>query len=343
MEKIVFICLFLATTLFGKSYVDLIGRNVEVKKSSRLVFIGPGALRLGVYLGLENRLVGIENIENQSSKLSPYRTFLGKEFISKLPTIGQGGPGKIPNLEALLVTNPDVIVASFVDKNQLEIISSKTKIPVIAVSYGASYGGNNKKNLEDIKTSLALLGEITGTQQRAKKLIEFIKTQEDRLSKTTLKSQTVYIGGVGYKGAQGITSTDANYPPFELLGLKNAVFKNSRAQGHQFIELETLLKTDPQIIFTDMLGKIKIQEEYVQKKEIFNTLSAYKNGNIKELLGFNFYTTNIENLFVIAWQIASAMGFEVDLDRASKEIFDAFYPEKGSELLGKLSYGFNKQ
>ncbi|MBN2833116.1 MAG: ABC transporter substrate-binding protein, partial [Campylobacterales bacterium] len=158
MKKILSLLLLFAPMLFSQTYTDMLGREVSLEKSDKIVCIGPGALRLAVYLGLETRLVGIEKTEKDPSLLSPYRTFLGKEKISKLPIIGTGGPGKMPDLEALLVAKPDFIIASFVDKNQLELISSKTNIQLIAISYGASYGGTSKKNLEDIKNSLLLLG-----------------------------------------------------------------------------------------------------------------------------------------------------------------------------------------
>ncbi|AFL69481.1 ABC transporter substrate-binding protein [Sulfurospirillum barnesii] len=344
MKKILSLLLLFATMLFSQTYTDMLGRKVSLEKSDKIVCIGPGALRLAVYLGLENRLVGIEKTENDPSALSPYRTFLGKEKISKLPIIGTGGPGKMPDLEALLVAKPDFIIASFVDKNQLELIASKTNIPLIAISYGASYGGTSKKNLDDIKNSLLLLGDITHTSQRAHALVAFIKAQEEALGAISLPSQKLYVGGIGYKGVQGLTSTEATYPPFELLGLKNSVFEGTTTQGHQFIELEALMKNDPDIIFIDLFGKQKVEQDYLTQKALYDTLKAYKTGNVKEILGFNFYSTNVENLLVIAWQIAAHLGAPVDVNEKAHAIFNAFYTEpKGSVLLESLPYGFAKK
>lgn len=342
MKKSVAFLMLLSSLLFSQTYTDMLGREVRIDKSDKIVCIGPGALRLAVYLGLETRLVGIEKTENDPSALSPYRTFLGKEKISKLPIIGTGGPGKMPDLEALLVAKPDFIIASFVDKNQLELISSKTNIPLVAVSYGASYGGTSKKNLEDIKNSLLLLGNITRTHERAKALVSFIQTQEEALHNLKLPSKKLYVGGIGYKGVQGLTSTEANYPPFELLGLKNSLFEGTTTQGHQFIEFEALMQNDPEIIFLDMFGKSKVQQDYHSQKALYDTLSAYKTGNVKDVLGFNFYSTNVENLLVIAWQIAAYLGEPVDINQKAHAIFNAFYQEKnGSALLESLPYGFS--
>ena len=339
MRKIVLFVSVLASLLWAQPYTDMLGRFVDVTSTSKLVFLGPGALRLGMYLGLEDRLIGIEKIEKDASPLSPYRTFLGKERASKLPLIGTGGPGKMPDLEALVVLKPDLIITSFVDKNMIDLIIAKTGIPVFALSYGATYGGNAKQ-LQSMKNSLLLLGKVTQTSSKAEKLVAFLNEQEKALASLKIAPKKIYIGGIGYKGVQGITSTEATYPPFEMLGLKNCVFEGKDTIGHQFIDLEALLKANPEIIFLDMFGKAKVKEEYEAKKVLFNTLSAYQTGNVKEVLGYNFYSTNIENLFVIAWQIASIMGADVNVTKEANAIYNAFYGEKGEALLHKLPYGF---
>lgn len=340
MKRFFMLFFVYSTWLFAQPYTDMLGRLVEVKTSSRLIFLGPGALRMGVYLGLEERLVGIEKTENDASPLSPYRTFLGKDRIAKLPIIGSGGPGKMPDLEALIVQKPDLIVASFLDKNQLDLIQSKTAIPVIALSYGASYGGSAKQLLS-MKNSLLLLGKITQTLPLAEALTSFITKQEEKLSAMKVPQKKLYIGGIGYKGAQGINSTEANYPPFELLGLKNALFEGKDTMGHHFIDFEALIKANPEILFIDMFGKTKITQEYTAQKALFDTLSAYKTGHVKEVLGYNFYSTNMENLLVIAYQIASYLGVSIDLKSEAREIYKAFYGEAGLKLLEQLPYGLN--
>jgi len=177
MRKIVLFVSVLASLSWAQPYTDMLGRVVDVTSTSKLVFLGPGALRLGVYLGLENRLVGIEKIEKDASPLSPYRTFLGNERAAKLPLIGTGGPGKMPDLEALVVLKPDLIITSFVDKNMIDLIVAKTGIPVLALSYGATYGGNAKQ-LHSMKNSLLLLGKVTQTSSKAEKLVAFLSEQE---------------------------------------------------------------------------------------------------------------------------------------------------------------------
>lgn len=339
MKKIFFVFLASVLSLWAKPYTDMLGRSVEINKAETFVFVGPGALRLGTYLGLREKIVGIEKLEQMPNAQSPYRTFIGVDFAKKLPVIGNGGPGKMPNLEALLNVHPDVIFTSFIPKDQIELITQKTGIPVVALSYGASYGGKGNKNLDEIKASLKLIALIANQEQRAEVLVSFIQKQEEQLSKIKLPDTSVYVGGVAYKGIQPITSTEVDYPPFALLGIKNSVFKDKpEAKGHQFIDFEALLKANPELIFTDMYSRAKIQQDYKENKALYDTLKAYKNGEVKEVLGFNNYSTNVENLLLISWQIANYMGYDVDIDAKAQEIFNAFYPNNGETLLEKLSY-----
>lgn len=333
--------------LFGKEYTDLLGRKVAINKAQSFIFLGPGALRLGVYLGLEDKLVGIERVEQKPS-VSPaavYRVYLGQDFLNQFPVVSEGGPGKMPNLEALIVANPDVIFTSFLDKGQIKQIQSKTKIPVVALSYGSSYGGATQKNLEDIKASILLIGQIANVSKRAQEIVNFISSQEKELSKLFFEKKSLYIGGIPYKGIQPITSTDANYPPFELLGLKNSLFENGQnqnLQGHQFIDFEALLTTNPQTIFLDSLSKTKINQDYIANKALYDSLQAFQNNNVFWLLNFNNYSTNVENLILIAWQIAFYLGSNVPLHVKAAEIYEAFYPNHGKELLKKLNLNLER-
>lgn len=321
IKKLLLVCLL---TVSGLSYEvsDMLGEITASQKDPKIVFVGPGALRLGVYLGLEDNIVGIEAVEKQAPKISPYREKINqKGLVQKSLIVGQGGPGKLPSSEALISSGATLIVASFINKNDVKMLKQQTNIPVFVVSYGEGYGGNSDK-LEAIKESLLKLGEVTHKQARAKEIVNFMNRQSHELKELNLKPQSVYIGGMGYKGAQGITSTESNYPPFELLGLENIFTKS--VSGHLFVSLESIIEADPEAIFLDSLGKEIVKSEMESKKELFELLSAYKNSKIFWLRAYNFYNTNIENVFICAWEIAKALGAEVDTKAKTDEILKQF-------------------
>jgi iron complex transport system substrate-binding protein len=339
--RLVFIFMLFCSYLSGMDIKDMLQREVVIKDNKKIVAIGPGALRLITFMNLQNRVVGIENIELSFDTKSTYRVALNKNTIEKLPLIGEGGAGKIPNLEALIETNADIIFASFVSPEQIEMIQSKTKIPVVALSYGAGYGSvTNQYKLNDVKKSLLLIGEIMGNTQRAKELVEYMDGLENEI-KTLIKSdKKVYIGGIGYKGARGITSTESDYPSFELLGLKNSVA--SKVSGHLDISLEELISINPDFIFLDMLGKKIIDEEVVYKKTLINLLDAYKNSKILWLYPYNFYNTNIENIYINSYIIASIFGSDINIEAKQQEIFAKFFGESAEKLKGLKTAKFDK-
>ena len=117
---------------------DMLGRNVEVPKDvNRIVCIGPGALRLIVYLDATDKVVGVEDAEKKWSLYGrPYR--IAHPELADLPTIGQGGPNPVPHPEEIIKVNPDVIFATYVDAQQADNLQQKTGVPVIVLSL--SYG-----------------------------------------------------------------------------------------------------------------------------------------------------------------------------------------------------------
>ncbi len=320
----------LVFALYGANVHDMLDRNVQFEKSQKIVALGPGALRLVLYMELEARLCGIERIELKASSHAPYRMRLSEAQKKKLPIVAQGGAGKLPNFEALLAAKPDLIITSFLSREQIDLIEAKTKIPVVALSYGSSYGGRGEEQKFDaIARSLELLGAITHHEKRAQTLIDFMNAQQKRLLALHLQGKSAYIAGLGYKGAQGITSTEHDYLPFEILGMHNAVA--SQGKGHQFVKEEAILSAKPKHIFVDALGAAIVAQERRDKPFLFKLLEHQ--GTIHPLRASNFYNANIENLFVNAWVIAKEMGANVDVAHEEDVIYNTFLGENATKQL----------
>lgn len=327
--KYLFLTLFTLSSLFSAQIAD------SSKKVEKIVAIGPGALRLVTILDATDMLVGIEKTEQKALGFSEYRSIIGKKKIFSLPIIGAGGPNKLPNLEILLQLKPDLIVASFIGEKQLAIITKKTGIPTLALSYGLGYGGVKSKT-EAIKNSLLLLGTALHKSKRASQVVDFMNAQEEELKKYTIKEKNIYIGGIGFKGAHGITSTEKFYPSFELLGIKNPLAKNAKS-NHVMIQEESLILENPDYIFLDLFGKKIINENFKKKQELYTSLKAYKDGHISWLLPYNFYNTNISNVYINSWIILSKLGYEIDIQSKMRTIYDTFY-KNGAKKLMKTRY-----
>ncbi|WP_456450349.1 iron ABC transporter substrate-binding protein [Palaeococcus sp. (in: euryarchaeotes)] len=301
--------------------VDTLGREVEVPANvEKIVATGPGALRIIVYLNATDRVVGVEDFEKKYPYGRPYA--MAHPELRNLTSIGPGGPGKLPNLEALINLKPDVIFMTYVDTKTADDIQEKTGIPVVVLSYGTL------ETFEDASLfkSLELAGKILGKEKRANEVISFIKSIQNDLEKRAenAESPTAYIGGIGYKGAHGIESTKPAYPAFKVLNVRNVA--GSINQSHVFIDKEKLLEWNPEFIFLDEGGLKLIQEDYSKSPDFYNSLKAFKEGNIYGVLPYNFYSTNIGTAVADAYFIGKVLypkRFEdVDPKKKADEIYN---------------------
>ena len=103
--------------------------------------------------------------------------------------------------------------------------------------------------------------------------------QESELKKLNLQNKQAYIGGIGFKGAHGITSSEKHYMSFELLGVKNPLVKRAKT-NHVIIQEESLLLQNPDLIFLDLFGKKIIKENFKSKPNFFTSLKACKKHQI---------------------------------------------------------------
>lgn len=102
--------------------------------------------------------MGVEQIDSDSKVSKPY-AYVHREEFGKLSSIGKGGLGAEPDMEALISVNPEVIVARW-DAKTADDVTATTEIPVITVLY---------EDLFDPKfeQSLHILGEAFAKQERA--------------------------------------------------------------------------------------------------------------------------------------------------------------------------------
>lgn len=312
---------------------DLVGREVELAVPvQRVVAIGPGALRLVTYAEGASMVVGIEETEKKPNLGRSY--MMAYPDLKKLPSIGQGGPDTAPNEESLVSVKPDVIfVCTLVDKEKADQLQAKTGIPVVALSYGdlATFG-------ENLYRSLNIIGSIIGKEKRAQDLVAYLKENENDLGERTKSLADgdiarVYVGAVSMKGAHGIESTQAQYPPFKYIGAKNVVDETGK-NGTVMIDKEKLISWDPDFLFLDAGGYALVTEDYKKNPAFYQSLQALKNDRVYNLIPFNNYNPNIDTAFADAYYAGKIIFPEqfkdIDPIKKSDEIYQF--------LLGKSLY-----
>lgn len=300
----------------------------------RLIALGPGALRMVTYLGATDLLVGCEDIERRPLTASTYRLALPRQVLA-LPSLGPGGPGRMPDLEQLLGLGPDLAVSVTLDAQQIQSLRQRAGIEVLPLSYGDT-GILREEALVD---SLRRLGATLGRERRASELGEYLTASIADLRNRLAGQPPVaaYLGGVSLSGAHGITSTQAGHRPLVWAGARNLADQTGRT-GHLFLDREQLLAWDPPLLFVDGGGLPGILAEYAKDAAFYQRLRAVREGRVYLALPFNAYNTNVENALANAWFMAKVLHpramAEVDVQARAADILRAFL---GADLLPALA------
>jgi len=320
------------------SVTDLLGREVAVPAEvSRVVAIGPGALRLYVYAGNLDYVVGVEQIEANHPTGRPY--LLANPELAELPVIGQGGPNNAPDPEKILTVAPDVIFSTYATEASVaDELQAKTGIPVVVISYGTIGFGTTAIFGEVVQDSLRLIGDITGQTEKAQAAVDFIQQARQDLEGRTkgipeTDKPSVYVGGLGARGAHGIESTQGQYALLDVIHAKNVVDETGES-GSIMIDKEKLLAWDPDFIFIDQGGFAPVLEDYQKNPTFYESLSAVQNGQVYAQLPYNYYNTNIGTALADAYYLGKILYPAAFADIDPRQKADEIY----QSLLGHPAY-----
>ncbi|MBN2231637.1 MAG: iron ABC transporter substrate-binding protein [Deltaproteobacteria bacterium] len=314
-----------------RTITDLSGRQVSLPaRIHRLVAVGPGALRLVMYLGAADRVAGIERLERdldpRQSGFRPYVHAFPPGF-AKLPVIGAGGAGRLPNPEMVATCGAALVVAVGIDAPAADLLQAQSGVPVVVLSYG-----DLGVLREAVFSSLELLGTILDRRERAAELTAGIRRQMDDIRHRTVdiplkRRPTVYFAGIGYRGSQGITSTEAGYLPGRLANAAN-VADRAEETGHRFINPEQLLLWNPGVIFLDLFGLPNITRDAARNPAFYAALAAVRQQRTYALMPHNSYNTNVEVALLNAWYIGTILYPErfadIDFSRCREAIYHLF-------------------
>ncbi len=333
--KIRAVCLLLLFMTAGASagtttisVTDTDGRRVTVPADpKRIVCIGPGALRLIVYLQAQNRVVGVEEMEKANPGGRPY--WLAHPELTALPRIGPGGPAGInkkPDMEAVLTAKPDVVFITYMDKSLADDVQQLMRLPIVTLSYGGLATFDST-----FYDSLRIAGRILNREKRAEEVIAYIAAMQADLSRRVndipkAQRPTAYAGGIGMRGSQGIESSEKNFMPLEWAGARNIAKGVAASEGsHVFMSKEALLSANPDVIFIDAGGLALITEDFRKKPEFYHALKAFQTHQVVVLHPFNFYTTNIDTALTDAWAVGKTLYpdrfRDIDLKQKADEIY----------------------
>ncbi|BAP63375.1 iron ABC transporter substrate-binding protein [Methanococcus maripaludis] len=335
--------------------VDLAGRTVEVPEDvEKIVCSGPGALRLVTYLQADDMLVGVESCEQaditgagkQYALAKPY-TIANVDYFKTLPTIGTQFVDGL-NCENIVNVNPDVIIISMSTAGVADNIQTKTGIPVVVLDYDEFESFTDK----DLADPLTLLGKVLNREERAQAVIDFFADAENDISNrisdvSDSEKPSVYVGGLNAaKGSHGIESTSSVFAPFEVLKAKN-VAESIETKKQVYINKEQLIEWNPDIIFIDIAGYTSvINEDYEKNPEYYESLSAFKNGDVYLIYRYKSYMvdygTVLANTYYIGTVLYPEEFSDIDPEAKADEIYEFLVGEAVYDKMAENFEGYTK-
>ena len=325
---------------------DMIGRQVEIVPGSytRVVCIGAGALRLYTYVNGSDLLCGVEDIENKTlqnrpkmfdSVALPYHIAYGSVF-AQLPSCGVGGPqAQVAEAEKILSCNPDIVISEYEDVDKSNALQEQLGVPVITLKPGQSVFA------APFKDTMRLLGKVFDKEDRVEEIVAFVEAEAAEISARTAgiaedQKPAVYICGLGNWGTTNHLMTSPNFPLFEAANVKN-ILTDLATKGNQSIEKEKFVAigSDIDIMIIDAAAVKNIKPLYAEDPTMFDSVKAWKEGEVYLQLAFNAYYTNYELALADTWFIAKSVYpqlFEdIDMNAKLNEITTVFLGQAMSE------------
>ncbi|WP_332448812.1 ABC transporter substrate-binding protein [Methanoculleus sp.] len=182
------------------------------------------------------------------------------------------------NIEQLLVTNPDCVIAFDVDG---EIVESQTDIPVIYLS------GTMSDGFDEMRQEIVFMGEVFQRPERAQAYIDYLDETLAFLQNRTAdipedERVTVFLGeGVSHLQTLGGDTFFTEWT--EAAGCRNAVAAIETTQGQQEgmhtgineVSMEQVLAVDPGLIIIDTSSPAELANDNRWKE-----LTAVKEGRV---------------------------------------------------------------
>ncbi|EGY4558039.1 ABC transporter substrate-binding protein [Salmonella enterica] len=289
-----------------KTITDIKHREVSVPKNiTKIISIGHGVTRLLVYIDdngdVINKIVGIDQKDQKVNSPRLSYAFTHKS-LSRIESVGIGKPFTI-DIEKILKLRPDVIITSTdISKNQIDMLENKFNIPVVVVDDGYLLSNDANKIIKDeFYESMKILGDLFGKNDKYTKIFNYINNNlEDVALRVKNKNTTgyIYIGGLGFRGPQGIFSSRVNNITLKYLNLNNILNKEKFHFDKIILDKEKLLMLNPDYIFIDMSGIDVFAGEYNKNKEYFNRLKAFRNKDVFYLMPQEAYGYNVESILM---------------------------------------------
>ncbi|MDX9860368.1 MAG: iron ABC transporter substrate-binding protein [Rhodospirillales bacterium] len=327
--------LAIQSTATAREIIDSTGRAVTIpERVSRVICSGAGSLRLLTYLGAQDKVVAVDDMETRRQQFDARPYALANPQFSAMPVFGEFRGFDRPEQILSLDPQPEVILKAIVTGTGIDPVDleKKTGIPVVTIHFG-----NLGTQRGRLYAALRIMADVVDRKARAEEVIAFF---DGRIADLRRRSEigsagaspTVYIGGVAYRGPHGFQATEPTYPPFDFVGLRNVA---NRADGiakdlpHANVAKEMIVKWNPDFLFLDLatlqLGNTGGGLSELRTDPSYRSLTAVREGRVHGLLPYNWYSQNFGSILANAYFIGRLVWPQGFQDITPADEADAIY------------------
>lgn len=241
------------------SYIDDMGRAVTIDEvPQRIVSFGPSITEILFALGLDEKIVGVDDFSDYP------------EAAKSKPKIGNAFS---PSLETVVELEPDLVLTVKHEQLNSQLEALGIKFMVI-----------DPQDIDGILADIELLGKITGTEKRARELVEDMRAVISQVRSQVEGARPVSVFFV-------VDGTDPNNPwtagPGSFIDALITMAGGDNVAGEavgawvQF-SIEQVVSSNPEIIIVQTItaGVPTIATEVLEQHPGWRETDAVKQGNI---------------------------------------------------------------
>lgn len=248
-------------TTYPLTLKDDSGAEVTISaQPKRIVSFVPSSTETLFALGLEGKVVAVTKWDDYPKDVQKKVEYVFEDSLH-------------PNAEQILKLNPDLIILGMHDTKTIEAIRS-LKVPVVVY---------NPQNLDATYQTIKYFGQITDTQEQAKKLVSEMKTKEQAIEKKISTLKDTDRLKVWTEVDNNLFTPGSGTFLNELLTKAGGLNIASDVKGWGQYSSEQVIAKNPQIIFVTYgyYDKNAVQNIYARKG--WQNIDAVKNKRIVEL------------------------------------------------------------
>jgi iron complex transport system substrate-binding protein len=242
---------------------DQLGRTVTLTNLApqRIISLAPSNTEILFALGLGDRVVGVTDYCNYPPE------------AKTKPSIGDYNT---PNLEEIIVKQPDLVLATEVHQAKLIPLLESRDLTVIGLS---------PKNIDDVLAAIILVGKITGKDKEAAKLTAAMQKRIESVTDKTSKlsgSQKPRVFYTLWYDSTSIWTAGAGSFEDELIQKAGGVNIAHDLNGYVEINQESVIMANPETIIAGVgMGTGEdLPLQFVKTEPLLKDTDARKNDRI---------------------------------------------------------------